>query len=86
MKTTGAPRDVREVMRDEMVMRDRIAALLKDGPMTVPEVAQVLDAPHQETMYWMMAMRRYGLINEIGRPNEYGYFQYKLADKNKDES
>jgi predicted transcriptional regulator len=78
---SGKTRDVREVMRDEMVMRDRIVALMKDGPKTVPEVAQALDVPDHEAMYWIMAMRRYGLLVEVGRPNEFGYFCYKVVEK-----
>ncbi len=81
MNATAKTRDVREVMRDEMVMRDRIVVLMKDGPKTVPEIAHALDVPNHEAMYWMMAMRRYGLLAEIGRPNEFGYFQYKLVEK-----
>ncbi len=74
-------RDLREVMRDEMVMRDKIAAILLDGPKTIPEVAAALGCPAPEVTYWMMAMRRYGRVSEIGRPDDEGYFQYKLVDE-----
>ena len=32
-------RDVREVVRDEPLMRGRLLELLRDGPLTVPELA-----------------------------------------------
>ena len=73
-----APRNVREVMRDEILMRDRIVAVLRDGAMTIPSVAAALDYPTPEVVLWMMAMRRYGLIEEVGRADEDGYFQYEL--------
>jgi len=67
-------------MRDEMVMKDKIAALLKDGPKTIPEIAAGLACPGNEVMYWVMAMRRYGKLSEIGRPDDDGYFQYQLTN------
>ena len=76
MSTTK--RDMREVMRDEMIMRDRILAILKEESKTVPEVSEVLGTPEYETVYWMMAMRRYGMVEEIGSPDIDGYFKYEF--------
>jgi len=79
MSTTK--RDMREVMRDEMIMRDRIVAILKEESKTVPEVSEVLGAPENETVYWMMAMRRYGMVEEVGRPDIDGYFKYEFREQ-----
>ncbi len=76
-----ARRDMREVMRDEMIMRDRIVAILKEESKTVPEVSAMLGAPEYETVCWMMAMRRYGLVEEIGRPDIDGYFKYEFREQ-----
>jgi hypothetical protein len=73
-------RDMGEVLRDEMVMRDKIAALLREEDMTVPELAEALGYPAYEVMCWVMGMRRYGKVEETGRPDEDGYFKYTLAD------
>jgi two-component system response regulator PilR (NtrC family) len=35
-------RSLGEVLRDEMVMRDRIAAVLREGPKTIPEIAEAI--------------------------------------------
>ena len=35
-------RNLPEVLRDEMVMRDRICDLLKKNPMTIPQLAEAL--------------------------------------------
>ena len=74
-------RDMREVMRDEMIMRDRILAILKEESKTVPEVSEVLGTPEYETVYWMMAMRRYGMVEEVGRPDIDGYFKYEFREQ-----
>ena len=73
-------RDLAEVLRDEMVMKDRIVALLHEGPKTIPEIAEALKYPSHETLYWVMAMWRYGALVELGRPNDEGYYQYQLAE------
>ena len=75
-----AKRNMREIMRDEMIMKDRIIALLKEAQRTVPEVAEAIGAPEHETVYWMMAMRRYGMIEETGRPDVDGYFKYEFRE------
>ena len=73
-------RDSREVIRDEMLMRDRVLATLRDGPRTVPEIADALGSPEHEVMYWVMAARKYGYIEEIKEPNEDDYYQYMLVE------
>ncbi len=75
MPTTN--RDPREVMREEPVMRPRILAALADGPLTVPQLAQIIGAPTHETVFWVMGMRRYGWLAEIKGSDADGYFQYE---------
>ncbi|RKX36169.1 MAG: MarR family transcriptional regulator [Verrucomicrobia bacterium] len=76
-----ARRDMREIMRDEMIMKDRILALLQEETKTVPEIAEALGAPEYETVFWMMAMRRYGMLEETGRPDVDGYFKYEFKEQ-----
>lgn len=70
-------RDLAEVLRDEMVMQDKIILLVRDEPKTIPEIAEALGYPAHEVVYWVMAMRRYGKLKEKGRPDDDGYFQYE---------
>lgn len=73
-------REPREVMRDEMAMRDRLLASLKDGPKTITEIAETIGHPSHEVMHWVMAARRYGLVKESAQP-EGDYYRYGLAEK-----
>jgi hypothetical protein len=73
------PRPNREVFRDELIMRDSIAALLADGPRTVPEMAQALDRPAREVLIWVMAMWRYGLVRELPKNRSDAYHKYAPA-------
>ena len=72
-------RDPREIIREEMLMRDRIMDVLKDGPQTVPEIAQVLGCPSHEVMFWVMGMRKYGYVSETGEVTDEGYHRYKAV-------
>ena len=72
-------RDLREVIREEMLMRDKIAGILKDGPRTVPEIAQALGRPSHEVMFWVMGMRKYGYVSETGEVTDEGYHKYRAA-------
>ncbi len=76
-------KDLREVFRYEMVMRDRIAEVLGSGPKTVPEIAEELGVPASQVMIWIMGMRRYGQVTELHQPNDEGYYQYALAGSEK---
>jgi hypothetical protein len=69
-------REVREVVREEPIMRTRILELLADGPLTVPELAAAMDRPTHEVLVWVMGMRRYGRVREVGGATPEGYFRY----------
>lgn len=73
----GQIRDFREVIREEMLMRDKILDILKTSPQTVPEIAKALGYPEYEVMYWVMGMRKYGHVAET--EEEDGYYKYKAV-------
>jgi predicted Rossmann fold nucleotide-binding protein DprA/Smf involved in DNA uptake len=74
-------RDIREVVREEPVVRGRIMAALAEGPLTVPEIAQAIGAPTHEVLVWVMGMRRYGWLAEIKGATVDGYFQYERTGR-----
>jgi predicted Rossmann fold nucleotide-binding protein DprA/Smf involved in DNA uptake len=79
MSTTN--RDVREVVREEPVMRARILVALGQGPLTIPEIAAAIEAPTNEVVFWVMGMRRYGWLAEIKGATVDGYFQYERTGR-----
>ena len=79
--TSTSPRSMLEIAQDEMIMKDRIAAILREGHRTIPEIAEILGYPTSEVTVWLFGMRRYGEVEEVGRPNVEGYFKYEWKDK-----
>jgi DNA-binding IclR family transcriptional regulator len=71
-------REPREVIREEPLMQRPILEALAAGPLTVPELADALARPATEVLYWVMGMRRYGLLVEAGEDD--GYFRYARVD------
>ena len=75
----AAPRPVREIIREEHIMRGRILRLLENGGLTIPEIAEGLGAPTSEVTFWVMGMRKYGYLAEIKEVDDDGYFRYQAA-------
>jgi predicted Rossmann fold nucleotide-binding protein DprA/Smf involved in DNA uptake len=76
-----ASREVREVVREEMVMHGRILEALQEGPRTVQEIAEVVGCPTHEVVFWVMGMRRYGWLREIKGSDSDGYFRYQAEER-----
>lgn len=80
MTARATLRNVHEVMRDEMIERDRIQDVLRSGPKTLPEIAEALHRPTYEVTQWLMAMRRYGRIRDLPKERADDYFRYELSE------
>ena len=76
-----ANRSVREIVRDEQVMRRRILEALEDGPLTVPEIAAAVERPSHEVMFWVMGLRKYGWLGEIKEAADEGYYRYQVVER-----
>ena len=79
MSVPATPRDPAEIMRDEMLMRPKILAALGGGPKTILEIADALGAPAPEVTLWVMALRRYGALEELPKPKAEDYYRYRAV-------
>lgn len=77
----GVNRDVREVIRDEHIMRRRIVEALEGGPLTIPEIAEAVGRPTHEVVYWVMGLRKYGHLAEIKEANDEGFYLYQAVER-----
>ena len=74
-------REPREVIREEPLMHRPILAALADGPLTIPAIADAIGCPPEETVYWVMGMRRYGHVAELEEADDDGYFPYRAVEQ-----
>ena len=71
----------REVLRDTFRMQDRIAALLREAPQTIPSLASALKMPADKVTLWVAAMCRYGRATQSSKANKEGYYEYTLSSQ-----
>jgi hypothetical protein len=76
-----APREIREIVREEHLMRAPILKLLEGGPLTIPEIAEGLGAPTAEVTFWVMGMRKYGWVREEKEVTDDGYYRYQAIER-----
>jgi len=74
-------KELREILTDEIIMRDKIIEIMQKGPATIPEIAKATNKPTYQVMFWMMAMRKYGFIAETEQVTEDDYYKYELIEK-----
>lgn len=79
--SSGHNRDVREIVRDEHLMRREIAKALEGGPLTVPQIAEAIGRPTHEVVFWVMGMRKYGWLVETKEADADGYYLYAAVAK-----
>jgi len=75
-RMTQTLRNPREVIREEPLMHAPILAAVADGPATIGEIAERIDHPVHEVVYWVMGMRRYGHLVESVEADDDGFFSY----------
>ena len=76
-----ADRDPREIIRDEHLMRRPILEALAEGPLTIPQIAEAIERPVHEVVYWVMGMRKYGYLAEIKEADDEGFYPYQAVER-----
>jgi DNA-binding IclR family transcriptional regulator len=72
-------RDIREVIRDEPLMRRALLELLRDESRTVPEIAALTGQPEAEVMTWIAGLRKYGYVTEVKAAAGDDYYRYRAV-------
>ena len=65
-------------LKENQDIRKQLKAALKNGPATVPELAEATTLPTNVVLWHVMAMKKYDLVNEVGQDAE--YYQYALPE------
>lgn len=84
MSATRPHRDIREVVREEPLVRRRIVEAIGAEGRSVPEIAAAIGRPEPEVLLWVMGMRRYGYLREIKAVGDDGFFRYEPGPRAKD--
>jgi predicted Rossmann fold nucleotide-binding protein DprA/Smf involved in DNA uptake len=68
-------------LKEQKAVRKQICQVMRDGPKTVPEVAEESGLPAHEVLWHITAMKKYDLVTEVGQCGE--YYQYAMAEEAK---
>jgi len=63
--------------RGHMEVIKRLGVALGGGPQTVPELSEATGLTSPDVLWHVMAMKKYGMVNEHAKDGE--YFRYALA-------
>lgn len=66
----------RDRSKPRAALRRKVKGALADGPRTVPDLAQAVEASTEEVLWHVMAMRAYGQVAEDEPEGD--YFKYRL--------
>ncbi len=78
-KTRKASESGKESIKAYMRMKKKILEILKEESKTIPEIAKEAGLNIDEVTYYLMSMRKYGLLTvaNIDDDDEYYYYQLK---------
>lgn len=80
-KKMRVKKELIEMVQEQTKLKKAILNVFKEGPKTIPEVAEKLNLPSHEVMYWVMALHKYGFLKETGEVTEDGYYKYALVEE-----
>ena len=69
----------KEMIKEQNRLVKIIKEQLKDSPKTVPEISQATDLPTWEVMWYVTALKKYGVVEEGEQDGS--YFKYQLVTK-----
>jgi predicted transcriptional regulator len=78
-KERQVPTAVKEELKQFNRMKRAIRQALSEGPLTIPELADKLSVSRNEATYYVMSLRKYGIITagEQDEMDEYFYYHLK---------
>jgi predicted transcriptional regulator len=68
-----------ELLKGQQKTRRLISKALQDEAPTVPAVAETTGIPADQVLWHLMAMKKYGLVKEMGMDGQ--YYRYQLAEE-----
>jgi predicted transcriptional regulator len=71
----GSVKRTQALFRDQQQMQQAICRLINDRPKTVPEIAAETGKPAHEVLWFVAALKKYGIVVETGMRGDYPLYQ-----------
>ena len=69
------------LLKEQQATRKEIRNAMKSGAMTIPEISSATEIPSDIVLWFVTAMKKYGVAKEVGMSGE--YYQYELSEEAK---
>lgn len=63
------------LFREQKQMQNAICQFLRQSPKTVPEIAEAIGKPVHEVLWFVSALKKYGIVVEAGMCGDYPLYQ-----------
>jgi hypothetical protein len=63
------------LFREQKQMQNAICQFIRDTPKTVPEIAATIGKPAHEVLWFVAALKKYGIVVEAGMCGDYPLYQ-----------
>ena len=63
------------LFREQRQMQNAICGILRETPKTVPEIAEAIGKPSHEVLWFVAALKKYGILVESGMCGDYPLYQ-----------
>jgi predicted transcriptional regulator len=63
------------LLREQKQIQRQICQALREKPKTVPEVAAAIGRPAHEVLWYLAALKKYGIVAEAGMCDDYPLYQ-----------
>jgi len=63
------------LFREQRQMQQSICKFISENPKTIPDIAAEIGKPTHQVLWFVAAMRKYGLVIEAGMEGDYPLYQ-----------
>jgi predicted Rossmann fold nucleotide-binding protein DprA/Smf involved in DNA uptake len=69
------------LLKEQQTARKAIIRAMQGEPKTIPQIAEATGLPAHKVLWYVAAMKKYGLVAEAGMDEDYTYYLYKLTQE-----
>jgi predicted transcriptional regulator len=71
----GSVERTQAILREQRQLQKAICRFIADTPRTVPEIAAEVGKPAHEVLWFVAALKKYGVVVEAGMRSDYPLYQ-----------
>ena len=80
-KQRKATKAAKEKLKEFNRMKKAIATALKEGPMTIPQIAEKIKEPSDKVLFFLMTMYKFGMVEVDSIDDMDEYYLYRLKQQ-----